>query len=119
MKLCEWIEISVLTQSNSATDMTEVCKRYCRFLDELGLIGHVQRSLAMKQRLMEHVCDRLQFHRPVSRREPELWKKALDDLSGMALTQLQAAFQCCIHQRLGWDLGLSPTLLTVRAWTVD
>ena len=42
MKLCEWIEISVLTQSNSVTDMTEVCKRYSRFLDELGLTGYVQ-----------------------------------------------------------------------------
>ena len=78
-KLCEWIEINVLTQSNSATDMTEVCKRYSRFLDELGLIGHVQNSFAVKQRLMAHFGDRLQFHRPASRREPELWKKALDE----------------------------------------
>ena len=59
--------------------MTEACKRYSRFLNELGLTGHVQNSFAVKQRLMEHFGDQLQFHRPASCREPEPWKKALDD----------------------------------------
>ena len=69
-KLVQHLEESVLADTSSVTDMTQICTLYNGYLADQGVEAS-HRSFTVKQRLVTHFEDRLQFHRPASRREPE------------------------------------------------
>ena len=67
-KVTQWLEETVLADVNTSTNMTEISGQYNKFLAEHGIHEPIIKSYIVKRRLAMHFGDRLQFHRPSSRR---------------------------------------------------